>query len=299
MIGLSLNAPAVAVRRVSKLLRNGPQTISPTAHYTGYVWARRGLGPRQLSTPEGLLLFQGLQPLMAVNQLLGGPTVEAFLLARHRLIDLLLIEAIEAGTVSQVVEIAAGMSPRGQRIVEAYGDRITYIEADLPSMAARKRAALTKLGSLGDHHQVVDIDALQDVGPESLAALAAGLDPSRGVAFITEGLLNYLAADDVRGLWARIAQTGKGFPHALYLSDLHLVSENDGARTRLFSLALGAFVRGSLHFHFDDAAAAEHELRLAGFDQATLHLPAEFADRIPGADSSSARGVRVVEACIS
>ncbi len=278
------------------LLKRGPQTISPTAHYTGYVWARQGLGPRRLATPEGLMFFHGLQPLMTVNGLIGGPTVEGFLLARHRLIDLLLTEAIEAGTVTQVVEIAAGMSPRGSRFAEAYADRITYVEADLPAMASRKREALTKLGSLGDHHQVVDIDALQDVGPDSLAAIAGTLDPSEGVAFITEGLLNYLSPDDVRGLWSRIAAAGKGFGHAVYLSDLHLAGENSGALTRLFSLALGTFVRGRLHFHFEDVAEAEQELLAAGFDTATLHLPAEYADRIPGADSTNARGVRVVEA---
>ena len=278
------------------LLKRGPQTISPTAHYTGHVWAREGLGPKQLSTPEGRLLFHGLQPLMTVNGLIGGPTVEGFLLARHRLIDLLLTEAIEAGTVTQVVEIAAGMSPRGQRFADAYGDRITYVEADLPAMAARKREALTKLGGLGDHHQVVDIDALQDVGPHSLAVLAGTLDPGQGVAFITEGLLNYLSPDDVRGLWARIAAAGEGFPHAVYLSDIHLASENSGVLTRLFSLALGTFVRGRLHFHFEDVAEAEHELAVAGFSSATLHLPAEFADHIPGADSTNAQGVRVIEA---
>ena len=278
------------------LLRRGPQTISPTAHYTGYVWARQGLGPKQLATREGRLFFQSLQPLMTVNGLIGGPTVEGFLLARHRLIDLLLTEAIEAGTVTQVVEIAAGMSPRGQRFAEAYGDRITYVEADLPGMAARKREALTSLGSLGDHHQVVDIDALRDVGPDSLAAVTGTLDSSQGVAFITEGLLNYLSPDDVRGLWARIAAAGEGFPHAVYLSDLHLAGENSDMLTRLFSLALGTFVRGKLHFHFEDVAEAEHELLVAGFETATLHLPAEFADRIPGADSTNARGVRVVEA---
>lgn len=280
------------------ILRRGPQSISPTAHYTGYVWARQGLGPKELSTPEGRLFFRGLQPLMTVNGLIGGPTVEGFLLARHRLIDLLLTEAIEAGTVTQVVEIAAGMSPRGQRFAETYGDRITYVEADLPAMAARKRKALTDLGSLGDHHRVVDIDALQDVGPDSLAVVVGGLDPDRGVAFITEGLLNYLSPDDVRGLWARIAAAGQRFPQAIYLSDLHLRCENSGTLTRLFSLALGTFVRGSIHFHFEDAAEAEHELAVAGFDRATLHLPAEFADRIPGADSTNARGVRVLDARI-
>ncbi|MDQ3155420.1 MAG: class I SAM-dependent methyltransferase [Actinomycetota bacterium] len=291
-----LRSPAEAIRRVSELLRRGPQSISPTAHYTGYVWARSGLGPKELATPTGRVMFQGLQPLMAASGLIGGPTVEGFLLARHRLIDLLLKDAIDDGIVSQVVEIAAGMSPRGQRFAAEYGDRITYVEADLPAMAARKRSALEKMDLLSDHHRVVDIDALRDDGPGSLASLVAGLDAGRGIAFVTEGLLNYLSPDDVRGLWKRIAHNAVGFPEARYFSDLHLASENAGAVVRLYSLALGAFVRGQMHFHFKDVAEARTELLLAGFDEADLHRPEEFLDRLPGIAPNGSVVVRVVDA---
>ena len=33
------------------------ETISPTAHYTGYVWARNGLSHPSLETAQGRLLF--------------------------------------------------------------------------------------------------------------------------------------------------------------------------------------------------------------------------------------------------
>ena len=110
--------------------------ISPTAHYTGYVWARNGL-----SHPE-------------------------------------LERAIETRGVSQVVEVAAGLSPRGWRFVTRYGERLTYIEADLRDMAARKRGALERMGSLGEHHRVVALDALREDGPESLSAVASELERS-------------------------------------------------------------------------------------------------------------------------
>jgi len=51
-----------------------------------------------------------------------------------------------------VIEVAAGLSPRGWRFRRRYGDRLTYVEADLPAMAARKRGALERMGSLGDRH---------------------------------------------------------------------------------------------------------------------------------------------------
>jgi O-methyltransferase involved in polyketide biosynthesis len=91
------------------------ERVGPTAHYTGYVWARNGLSHPELETREGRLLFDSLQPAMLASRALGGPTLEAYLLARHRAIHALLERAIDAGRVSQVIEVAAGLSPRGWR----------------------------------------------------------------------------------------------------------------------------------------------------------------------------------------
>src|SRR5689334_182301 len=196
--------------------------ISPTAHYTGHVWGRNGLSHPELATLEGRLFFDALQPAMTASRLLGGPTLERMLLARHRIIDELLTEAIDGGRVTQVVEIACGMSPRGWRFAERYGDALTYVEADLPDMAARKRRALEQIGSLGDSHRVVELDALRDDGPDSLAELASTLDRSDGLAIVTEGLLTYFGTDDVRGMWRRFATVGGGFASCLYIADMRI-----------------------------------------------------------------------------
>src|ERR1700704_6276091 len=71
------------------------ETISPTAHYTGYVWARNGLSHPRLETLEGRVMFESLRPISAVSTTLGGPSLESYLLARHRAIDALLDNAIE------------------------------------------------------------------------------------------------------------------------------------------------------------------------------------------------------------
>ena len=145
-------------------------TISPTAHYTGYVWARNGLSTPELTTTEGRILFESLQPLMVVSGTLGRPSLEAYLLARHVAIDALLERAIERDRVTQVLEVAAGLSPRGWRFAQRYGDRVTYVEADLPAMASRKREALERAASLTDNHRVRDLDALQEDGGEPRGA---------------------------------------------------------------------------------------------------------------------------------
>jgi O-methyltransferase involved in polyketide biosynthesis len=263
--------------------------ISVTAHYTGEVWRRNGLGYEALGTREGRVLYESLRPLMALSGALGGDTLEGFLLARHRLIDDLLEGEIEAGRVEQVIEIAAGMSPRGLRFSMRHPD-LTYVEADLPAMAARKRAALAKAGG---SHQVADFDALTDRGPRSLASLAADLDPDRGLAVISEGLLNYFPRDHVDLIWARIATTLADFRGGIYLADLFLGSGNAGSIQRSFSALLGAFVRGRVHFPYADAEQAEAALIAAGFETATLHAGSEGGSG-PGADR-----VKVIEARVA
>lgn len=77
--------------------------ISPTAHYTGWVWWRNGLSHPLLATREGRVLYDVLAPAMRAGSLLGGPSLETYLLARHAAIDERLERAIEHEGVTQVV----------------------------------------------------------------------------------------------------------------------------------------------------------------------------------------------------
>jgi O-methyltransferase involved in polyketide biosynthesis len=255
--------------------------ISPTAHYTGYVWARHGLSHPQLSTREGRVLFELMRPILTASAALGGASLETYLLTRHRAIDVLLERAIEDGGITQVLEVAAGLSPRGWRFTQRYGARLVYVEADLPEMARRKRAALQRMGSLGERHRVVELDALRDRGPGSLAAVAEELDRGGGLAIITEGLLSYLPRDAVDGIWRRFARVLAEFAHGRYISDLHL-ARVQSAQVRAFRVVLSAFVRGRVHLHFDTPEAAASALRAAGFGSVTIHTAESLAPEIRG-----------------
>jgi O-methyltransferase involved in polyketide biosynthesis len=277
-------------RMASMPIRRGPEAISPTAHYTGYVWARNGLSPSALATVEGRVLYHAVEPVMMASRLLGRPTVEGPLLARHRIIDELLNGAIDRQEIGQVIEVAAGLSPRGWRFAQRYGDALTYVETDLPGMAARKRRLLQRLDGTGPHHRVVELDALRDDGPQSLAALARTLDPGVGTAIITEGLLNYFAPQAVAGMWRRFAHALGGFPRGVYLADLLLEPRIDALQYRIAAGLLAVFVRGRIHFHFADRAEAQAALRDAGFASAELHRAEEF----PTAELSDDPGVDLI-----
>jgi O-methyltransferase involved in polyketide biosynthesis len=248
----------------------GTGAVSPTAHYTGETWVRNGLSHSQLATWQGRALHGALALPNAASKAFGGPTLEGLLLARHRIIDSLLEDLIEGG-VSQVVEAACGMSPRGWRFSERYGERLTYVEADLPAMARRKREALAQMGSLGEHHRVVELDVLRDGGPGSLESLADELDPAKGLVIVTEGLLTYFDDETVEALWARLARVLGRFSKGVYLADLRFAPPERGLPEHAFDLLLGAFVRGKVHAYRGDDATAAAELRAAGFREARLH----------------------------
>jgi O-methyltransferase involved in polyketide biosynthesis len=243
--------------------------ISPTAHYTGYIWARNGLSHPELETIEGRVLFELVRPAMILSQALGSGTLEAYLLARHEAIDAALTRAIEEQGVTQVLEVACGLSPRGWRFSERYGERLTYVEADLPAMAARKRRALERMGSLSERHRIVEIDVLRDGGPGSVAEVAAQFDRAGGLAIITEGLLGYLPTDAVRGVWRRFASTLSEFDTDRYIAELHLSSIQTPV-IRAFRVVLGAFVRGRVYLHFESEGEAVAELEAAGFRSAEV-----------------------------
>lgn len=265
------------------MFRRTDAAISPTALYTGTVWLRHGLSHPAFATSTGQAMWTGLAGPRRVVELLGGPHFDALLLARHHAIDTLLGQAIEAGEVTQVVELAAGLSPRGWRFASRHGPDLTYVETDLPDMARRKADLLGRAGLMGPGHRVRAVDAFH---PESLRALAGDLDPDQGTAVITEGLINYFPTADVLALWRSIAESLHRFPRGLYLSDIHL-GESADAVTATAKALITAFVRGSVYLHFADEHDAALALADAGFDDAELLRPSSFdaeASRKPGVD---------------
>jgi O-methyltransferase involved in polyketide biosynthesis len=266
-------------------------SIGPTAHYTGQVWARNGLSHPELDTLEGRVMHAATAPATTAGRIIGAPTLETLLLARHLVIDALLEDAIAGGRVGQVLEVASGMSPRGWRFTERHPD-LVYVEADLPGMAARKRAALERIGR-PPGHRVAELDALADGGPLSLDAVTSGLDRAHGLAVVTEGLLSYLPREAVLTLWRRFAETIAGFPGGLYLSDLHVETDVAAPLARAFEAALSVLVRTPVSVHFADAGEARDALLAAGFATARVFRASEHpaAPRRPGADR-----VQIVEA---
>jgi len=275
--------------------RENPEAISPTAHYTGYVWYAHGYSHDAFATRAGRVMYTALRSANVIAQRVGLPSLEGMLLARHRLIDLQLRRAIDAGELHQIVEVAAGLSPRGWRFARHYGDRITYVEADLPGMIAHKRRILAALGGESPHHRTVEVNALAERGATSITEVCAALDPSRGTAIVTEGLINYFDRDTVAGMWRRFGEALHRFPRGRYVSDLMLGDDNRSAVSLGFSWLLSAFVRGRVHLPFATRADAEQALARAELTGSLLD-PRDFTSELDGLELAGAGRVRIIDA---
>jgi len=274
--------------------------ISPTAHYTAFVWYRYGLSDQALATLPGRLFYHALRPFNVASSKLGeGISLENVLLQRHYIIDDLLSKAVEGGEIQQVIEVASGLSPRGFRMARRFiNQELLYLEGDLPPMARRKERLLLKAGLLQQNHKIIPLNALSEQGPLSLSQIAVEhLRPRKKVAVITEGLLSYFDRPTVLGMLRKFVNLLRSQGGGVYLSDLHLQSDRpDMALVTLFQRGLELFARGKTHLHFCDEHEAIQVLKEIGFDDVRIHLPSTFVFTSDGPIVKQPDVVRVLEA---
>ena len=270
--------------------------ISISAHYTGYVWYRHQLSAAAFTTLTGRIANACLTPVNAFLRRVAGAGIDTFLLQRHLVLDHLIRQLIEQQGVEQIVEIAAGLSPRGYRFCQQY-PQLQYTEADLPGMAGRKRRVLQQLQP-EQRHRVRSCNILAESGDDSIAALLTSLDPQKKTLIITEGLVNYFELPVIRAVWARIAGGLKTFPQGFYLTDLYpdFADHPSYRYVKLAQKLVGFFTRGEWPLHY----ASDHEIRAGfladGFSGVEVHDPADFYQRLEMPRARTRTLVRLIQA---
>jgi O-methyltransferase involved in polyketide biosynthesis len=176
--------------------------------------------------------------------------------------------------------------------------QLSYIEADLPQMAAHKRRCLQKAGELSQRHRVIDIDILTQEGDHSLEAVfARELDPTKKTLVITEGLINYFELTTISGFWQRLAQQLKRFPAGIYVSDLYpdFRWHRSVILVHAFKAALSRFTRSHVSLHFESEQAIKVGFQSLGFAKTTVHLPESYYGVLDIPIMRSPSLVRVIE----
>jgi O-methyltransferase involved in polyketide biosynthesis len=262
--------------------------VSNTAHYTAQAWVQGRLDQAEVfDTPKGRWLYHGLEPFVSLAARLPSlPDLRQVLRLRHAMIDRLLVRAEPI----QVIEMAAGLSPRGLSFSKGQGWH--YLEVDLPRLIETKRKILsTTPASL--HLAAFDLLATEDY----FEALRENLVSGR-TAVITEGLIHYFPLALQSVLFRRIAELLRRVGGGVYLTDVH--HEEDVQKStvvRFFRYLLHRFTSAEQPEYIPDATVGRRMVEEAGFDALAIFGSEDFSE-LQGKQQVNDLNVRIYQARI-
>lgn len=244
--------------------------ISFTAHYTGYIWYLLGISHERLATSKGKQLATLLHPFETLAEKFVGHSVRSTLKLRHRLIDQRLEQLIAQHPNIQIIEIAAGLSPRGWRFRQKYSG-ISYIEVDLPAMAATKSEALMPIEP---DAKVYGCDIFSE---QFQQILRQDLDPTRPIVVLSEGLINYFSKDLIGQLSQILSTAFKQFPQGYFISDLYPEPTHRLAKVIWHSSKLLKFLsKSEFQFYFTNPQEAANFFEANGFKTAHIRQGSNY-----------------------
>lgn len=151
----------------------------------------------RLLLPRGLSMLAGspaVRRLVEASGQAGLGGLHHYVTARHRVMDDAVMTFAAAGG-TQVVILGAGLDTRAWRL-GAQLPTLGFFEVDFPATQAEKRARLPRVSATGTAPAFVPVDFERD---DALSALVrAGLDVSRPVLHIWEGVTMYLSHGAIR-----------------------------------------------------------------------------------------------------
>ena len=183
--GVAKTALGAAVVRAHETCR--PDRLFDDPYAQRFVDAAPGAFPEEPASAEDHAALGPLAPL--------GEVFYFHAVIRTRFYDDYLLTAAASGS-RQAVLLAAGLDTRALRLPWPGGMRV--FELDLPEVFGFKEAVLAGCGATAAcERAVVPVDLRGQWGDE---LLAAGLDRTAPTAWLAEGLLIYLTADEAARL---------------------------------------------------------------------------------------------------
>lgn len=175
--------------------------LSVTALYTcgAWAWSDRP-GAALYASEASRRVFGTVEAVLRIARwfVRDAPSLRHGLVQRHLLID----AAVREHGAAEVLELAAGLSPRGAAFTASH-DGPRWIEVDLPPVVSYKTALLHRTDA---GRAVLARPTLSRVAADVTATdLRTLLDPAGPATVVAEGLLMYLDAAAQRALFRRIA----------------------------------------------------------------------------------------------
>ncbi|MGP9016839.1 SAM-dependent methyltransferase [Streptomyces sp. BR1] len=185
-----------------------PDAISPvsrTALAVATVRARESARSDKLFDDPYAAAFRAAADMPPTRSAAPSPLAVGFAhhaVIRTRFYDDALLAAVDAG-IRQVVLLAAGLDSRAFRLPWP-ADASVY-ELDLPPILDFKEGVLDGRAAVARcARTVLPVDLLDSTWPEALRE--AGFDPAAPTAWLVEGLLVYLTADEAAGVLTTVGE---------------------------------------------------------------------------------------------
>ena len=171
--------------------------------------------------------------------------------------------------ITQVLEIAAGLSPRGLAMTE--NPNVVYVATDLPEILEQEKAiADSILAKSNLHRSNLYYRIANALDRESLLQAAIPFRSDKPVAIITEGLLPYLIRDEKETLAGNIRDLLKQHD-GIWITDVppkqlwKFVSQVDGTMQQRMQNITGATGRDIEQNTFEDENDVRQFFTSAGF----------------------------------
>lgn len=260
----------------------GPADISITARYTAAAWESLGLPhAERFADPLGRLLVRASR---LAARFRGFSMADDILTPRHLYMD----DWLRQRRPQQVVEVAAGFSPRGLMFA---GEGVRYVEVDRPPVIAEKKA---RSGAAGAALRFVAADALQaDFAQRVLDHCEKGLS----TVMVNEGLSPYFSRESYLSLLRQ--QRAVAHPlSAVLLTDFYLAPPRASAMQagfRLSQIGMKLFA-DRFHLYCRDEADIRSLFAEAGWQVEAIARPGKDPRYLRGREPRRRDLVRIVEA---
>lgn len=274
--------------------------VSLTGHFTGYVWCQNKLSPPSFGSLLGKAMYLGSRPIDLFSNRILGWKLETMLLQRHQIIDSWVNQALDEG-VTQIVEIASGLSARGLRLLKNRPyDSFQYVEADLPDMVKWKQQRLNKEHFHDDRHRLTKCNILRTEGELSIEHLLSSLDTTQKTLVITEGLVNYFSLGVIEGFWTRLAEALSAFSEASYLFEIWPQTSDYGFASVVSATqrAIELITRQKVPLHYTHDSQIKEGLEHCGFSIVEVCNPDNMTESLPLPKMRSPSLFRLVRATI-
>ena len=188
--------------------------IGPTAKLVAYLRTFTDIPfAKEIAVESGAKkTFQELAAASAKSMVRLAPLWEA----RYKVTDRILVE----NDMTQVLEIAAGLSPRGLSMTE--NSNIVYVVTDLPQiLEEEKKIAETILAKSNSRRLNLHFQVANVLDMKSLSTAAAAFKHNKPLAIISEGLFPYLNRAEKKVFADNVHELLRKY-HGLWIaSDVH------------------------------------------------------------------------------